>query len=264
MEVMMSKKLENAMNLYLEGIRDGNYVEAVNKYTGNYYKQHSTGVKDGKAGFIEFFSGFVANNPYRDIQIIRKLEDGNNVFLQAYQDINNGEAKWVTTDFFDYDEDDRIIEHWDVIAKYNGTTVSGRTSIDGPTEIKDLDKTQENKELVKNLIKDAFMPDGDPSNLDKYISGDYYIQHSDDAKDGLEEFQLLVQISDRHLVYNEIVLVVGQGNFVATLCRTTRKEKDSVQEYAQVDLFRIEEGLIVEHWDNMEPVPEENVNSGKF
>ena len=36
-------------------------------------------------------------------------------------------------------------------------------------------------------------------------------------------------------------------------------------EYAQVDIFRIAEGLIVEHWDNVEPVPDgPQPNSGKF
>lgn len=260
----MSKKLENAVNIYLEGIRDGNYVEAVNKYTGKFYKQHSTGVKDGKEGFIEFFSVFVENNPSRDIQIIRKLEDENNVFIQAYQDINNGESKWVTTDFFGYDEEDKIIEHWDVIAKYNGKTASGRTTIDGSTEIKDLDKTQENKELVRNLLKDVFMADGDPSKIDQYISKEQYIQHSVDLKDGFEAFQSYALRSNSPLIYKEVVLLVGQGNFVASLSRVIRTENAAIQEYAQVDIFRIENGLIVEHWDNFEPVPEENVNSGKF
>lgn len=260
----MSKKLENAVNLYLEGIRDGNYVEAVNKYTGKFYKQHSTGVRDGKEGFIEFFSGFVANNPSRDIQIIRKLEDGNKVFLQAYQDINNGGAKWVTTDFFDYDEEDKIIEHWDVIAQFNEKTASGRTSVDGSTELIDFDKTEENKELVKSFLKDIFIQGGDLSKLGKYISKDQYIQHSGNLKDGFEALEAFVQMSNCPLVYNEIVLLIGQGNFVATLSRVTWTVNDSYREYAQVDLFRIENGFIVEHWDNVESVPDEDVNSGKF
>lgn len=29
-------------------------------------------------------------------------------------------------------------------------------------------------------------------------------------------------------------------------------------------LESIRDGRVVEHWDNVEPVPEENVNSGKF
>jgi len=58
----MSKRLDNAMNLYLEGIRDGKAREAVTKYTGARYTQHSTGVKDGIEGFVEFFEPFIARN----------------------------------------------------------------------------------------------------------------------------------------------------------------------------------------------------------
>ena len=41
---------------------------------------------------------------------------------------------------------------------------------------------------------------------------------------------------------------MGAGNFVATLCRA----ESQGEPYAQVGLFRIEDGLIVEHWDNVE------------
>jgi len=66
----MSKRRENSINLYLEGIRDGKAREAVTKYTGARYTQHSTGVKDGVEGFVEFFENFIARNPKRDIQIV--------------------------------------------------------------------------------------------------------------------------------------------------------------------------------------------------
>lgn len=261
---MQHPKIHAATSLYLEGIRDGNYREAVEKYTGARYTQHSTGVKDGKEGFIEFFSEFVVRNPVRDIQIVRSLVDGQYVFLQAYQSINNGEAKWVTTDFFDYDENDKIIEHWDVISAYSDTNPSGHTSVDGPTEVVDLEKTEENKTLVRNLIQDVLMPGGDASNIDQYISSEQYIQHNKEVPDGLEAFKQLAQAPNRPLNYHEIVLMVGQGNFVATLCKASWKDEQLAQDYAQVDLFRIENGKVVEHWDNVEPVPEENVNGGKF
>lgn len=260
----MNRKLENAMNLYLEGIRDGHYVEAITKYTGNRYTQHSTGVKDGKEGFIKFFGSFIKRNPFRDIQIIRKLVDGKYVFLQAFQNINKGESKWVTTDFFETDNEDKIIEHWDVITEYCDETLSGYTSLDGPTQVKDFDKTEENKELVRNLLKDAFMLEGNPDNLERYISKEQYIQHDKKMANGIEAFAKLAKAPDRSLNYQEIVLTVGQGNYVATLSRATCAEGDSVQEICQVDLFRIEKGFVVEHWDNCEPVPEEQVNSGKF
>jgi len=60
--------------------------------------------------------------------------------------------------------------------------------------------------------------------------------------------------------YDEIVLLVGSGNFVATLC----KARSDDQPMAQVDVFRLADGKVVEHWDNVEPVPEHDVNSGKF
>ncbi|MFA0382360.1 nuclear transport factor 2 family protein, partial [Vibrio sp. 10N.222.54.A3] len=87
----MSNKLANATNLYMEGIRDGHALEAVTKYTGQRYTQHSTGVRNGIDGFVEFFEPFLKRCPVRDIKIIRSIVDGQFVFVQAFQDINNGE-----------------------------------------------------------------------------------------------------------------------------------------------------------------------------
>ena len=260
----MNPKIQNAIGLYLEGIRDGKPREAAEKYMGARYTQHSTGVRDGKEGFIEFFEPFIQRNPDRDIRIIRSLVDGQYVFVHVYQNLNNGQAEWVTTDFFDTDENDKIIEHWDVISKYSDSTPSGHTSIDGPTEVTDLDKTAENKTLVRNLIKDALMEGGNPENLSRYISENQYIQHNKDVADGLEHFQKLASAPNRPLNYKEIVLMVGQGNFVATLSKANWNDGKLNQDYAQVDLFRIENGKVVEHWDNVEPVPENDVNGGKF
>lgn len=257
----MSTRKQNAINLYMEGIRDGNAREAVTKYTGERYTQHSTGVRDGVEGFIEFFEPFIERNPKRDIRVIRALEDGQYVFLHVYQSLNDGETEWVTTDFFDTDENSKIIEHWDVIAAYASQTPSGHTSTDGPTEITDLDKTEENKTLIRNFVNDVLTNQA-PEKIDEYISSETYIQHNPQVKDGLEHFKTLILAENNPLIYKEIVLLVGEGNFVATLCRAEWEG----EEMAQVDLFRIEEGMIVEHWDNVEPVPpkEEWVNSGKF
>lgn len=257
----MGHGINNATNLYMEGIRDGKAREAVTKYTGARYTQHSTGVKDGVEGFVEFFEPFLERNPIRDIRVVRAVEDGQYVFLHVFQSLNNGEAEWVTTDFFDTDEYGKIIEHWDVISAYCPQTPSGHTSIDGPTEIVDLDKTENNKQLVRDLIRDVLIGEN-PEKIDNYISSETYIQHNAEVPDGLDHFRPLALAADKPLIYDEIVLLVGQGNFVATLCKASW----AGQALAQVDIFRVEDGLIVEHWDNSEPVPPEDewVNSGKF
>jgi len=196
----------------------------------------------------------------RDIKVIRSLVDGRHVFLHAFQDLHHGEAQWVTTDFFDTDDAGKIIEHWDVIGPFVAETPSGRTTIDGPTEITDIENTAANKALVRKMIEDLLMPGGDPTNVGRYIATDY-IQHNAEVADGIEPFRKVLIAADRPLWYREIVLLVGQGNFVATLCRATWEDSG----YAQVDIFRLADGLIVEHWDSVEPVPEgPQPNSGKF
>jgi predicted SnoaL-like aldol condensation-catalyzing enzyme len=110
------------------------------------------------------------------------------------------------------------------------------------------------------------MQDGNPSRIEEYIFAEHYIQHNKDVSDGLEPFKKLASTPNRSLNYTEIVLLVGQGNLVVTLCKANWKDSNLDQDYAQVDLFRIENRKVVEHWDNVECVPpkEEWVNSGKF
>jgi predicted SnoaL-like aldol condensation-catalyzing enzyme len=256
---MTSTKIANVTGLYLEGIRDGKPREAVAKYTGDRYTQHSTGVRDGAEGFVEFFEDFIERCPDRDIRIMRTIEDGQYVFAHAFQSLNGGRARWVTMDFFDTDKRDRIIEHWDVIAEYSDSTPSGHTSIDGPTNVDDLHRTEKNRSTVRSMITDVLMDDGDPRGLEAYLA-DEYVQHNKDMPDGLASFRALAE--NRPLNYDEIVLLLAQGNFVATLSRA----RWMGHPYAQADLFRLEDGLIVEHWDAAEPVGPESewANSGKF
>ncbi|HKE98846.1 MAG TPA: nuclear transport factor 2 family protein [Actinomycetes bacterium] len=260
----MGRKLDNAVGLYLDGIRDGNFREAVAKYTAPPYKQHSTGVADGPEGFVEFFEGFVARNPQRDIRIVRAFEDGRYVFVHAYQSLNGGQARWVTTDLFDTDEQDRLIEHWDVISAFQDRTVSGHSQLDGPTEITDLDRTEANKALVREFLVEV-MQKGNVDRVTDYISTTTYIQHNPQVGDGLQglnEFLGKLARGGGSMVYDQVHKVVGRGNFVASLSQMNL----SGQLLAVFDLWRVQDGLIVEHWDNMEPlpIPEQARNSGKF
>lgn len=260
----MGARLDNAKALYMEAIRDGNYVEAINKYAGERYTQHSTPVKDGKEGFIEFFADFVKRNPERDIEIVRGFEDGRFVFLHVVQHLNGGESRWVTADIFDTDDQARMIEHWDIINEWVDDTVSGHTQVDGPTEPTDLDKTEENKTLVAGFVNDV-LKNGEFDKLTDYISTETYIQHNPQVGDGLEGLGAFVEsLSEQGLSmeYEEIHNVVGSGNLVAVLSKVNFAGTDM----AVIDVFRVDNGLIVEHWDVMEEIPpvDQWVNSGKF
>ena len=246
----MSQKLDNASGLYLEGIRDGKAHEAINRYTGIRYTQHSTGVRNGTDGFIEFFEGFLERNPVRDIRILRSIVDGNFVFVQVYQNINNGEARWVTTDLFDTDQEDRIIEHWDVISAYEEQ--SGPDQIDGPTEIEDLALTDANREAVRQFLCDVMVL-GDREQVESYVDTAGLIEHRAGGSAGF-----LDAIGQYELVFK----VIGQGNFVAAYSQIG----SGPAALARFDLFRLQDGRIVEVWLNEEIIPPkaEWANGGKF
>lgn len=263
-DTTIGQRLDNAKALYLEAIRDGNAAEAIGKYSGRRYTQHSTPVKDGPAGFIEFFEDFHRRNPIRDIEIIRGFEDGRYVFLHVVQDLNNGEFRYVTADIFDTDDDSKMIEHWDIISEMVDETVSGHSQVDGPTEPTDLDKTEQNKVLVRAFMTDV-LKNGEADRLTDYISTETCIQHNPAIGDGLEGLEAFLAAEAEQgstMVYEEIHNVIGSGDFVAALSKMNLAGTD----IAVIDLFRVADGRIVEHWDVMEEItPEQTwVNSGKF
>ena len=243
----MNKKLEHAKGLYIKGIQSGKVREAFNQYTGNQYTQHITGVNEG---FVEFFEPFVERNAVRDIQIARSIVDGQYVFLHLTQTLNEGEEKWVTGSVFDTDDNDKLIEHWNLTQRYAEQTASGRSMVDGPTEIEDLDKTEENKALIKQFCQDILI-DGKVDTVTNFISTSQYDQHNPTVEDGLEGLKEHIQeFKDQGVTarYIKIYQVIGQGNFVVALSHSMQNDDD----WCFYDLFRLKDGKIVEHWDIQE------------
>lgn len=254
----MEQALRNAQQLYLSAIRDGDYVEAITTYSGERYTQHSTPVKDGKDGFIEFFAEFVERNPIRDVEIVRSFQDGRYVFLHVLQNLNNGEFQYVTADIFDTDDNAKLIEHWDIIEEMNPTTASGRTQLDGPIDVTNLDDTDANKALVARFINEVLV-NGRLDQIDEYLAAGL-AQHSVDIADGADALRGSIEATGGRCV--EVHNIVGSGNFVAALAETER----SGERRAVIDLYRVQFGKIQEHWDVSETITPRDtwVNSGKF
>ncbi|MEL7343974.1 MAG: nuclear transport factor 2 family protein [Pseudomonadota bacterium] len=255
----MGQGLHNVRAIYLEGIAGGNAREAVHKYTGHRYTQHSTGVGDGAEGFLAFFEPFVARNPKREIEIVRIFEDGPWVFCNAYQSLNDGAAQWVTMDMFYTDADGLILEHWDTIAPYIANTASGEDMVRGTTQVDTAADTKTNTSIVLEYTKQV-LQEGDTAKLDRFVSGDI-IQRAPGIAAGVAGMKAWLSSEDFG-AYEMLFHHFGQGDFVVTYGKRHAKGKD----IAVFDVYRLGAGKIVEHWMNEEEISPRDTwgNSGKF
>jgi len=227
--------------------------EGAKKYFAEDYIQHNPQIPTG----IEPILGFL--KPLKEagttFENHRILQDGD--FVIMHNTYTNAEAfgakDMVTFDIFRV-ENGKIVEHWDCLQPFDpeAKNKSGRTVIDGSTEITDLDKTEENKKLVEDFYRKVFV-EGKKEAADNYLSEKVYIQHSAAGKDGPESFKAFLDfyITEEYTPA-KIHRVLGEGNFVLVQAESEEDGKAS----ASYDLFRVEDGKIVEHWDILQEIPE--------
>lgn len=106
---------KNAIEFYRTSYL-GEPAKAVEKYVGDDYIQHNPDVENGKEGFINYFEKMGKEYPEKDIEFVRAIAEGNTVALHTHQTWPGNEA-YITMDFFRFDEQGKIVEHWDSIQK---------------------------------------------------------------------------------------------------------------------------------------------------
>lgn len=242
----------------LNSIENGD-AQPVSYINHENYKQHNLAVGDGLAGFGQVLSQLPKGSA--KVQVIRAFEDGDFVFTHTKYNFFGPKAGF---DIFRF-ENGLIVEHWDNLQEIAEKTTSGRTQFDGSTAIIDLDKTTANKELIKNFVTDVLMGK-DPSKITDYISTEIYLQHNPNVGDGLEGLGKALEDlakAGMPMKFSKNHQILGEGNFVLSVSEGEFLNKH----VAFYDLFRIEDGKIVEHWDTIEEIPAESDwknSNGKF
>ncbi|MFY3082811.1 nuclear transport factor 2 family protein [Achromobacter xylosoxidans] len=95
--------------------------------------------------------------------------------------------------------------------------------------------------------------------------GDRYVQHNPNAADGPEGFRKFVAfLRDKYpQSRSEIKRVFTDGDYVILHVHAVREP--GTRGNAIIDIFRLEKGRIVEHWDAVQPIPEQSTNgNGMF
>lgn len=104
---------KNAIAFY-QMAYEGKALEAVEKYIGSEYIQHNPDVANGTQGFIDYFNRMQTEYPEKSIEFVRTIAEGDLVALHTHQTWP-GNNQYVTMDFFRFDKNGKICEHWDSI-----------------------------------------------------------------------------------------------------------------------------------------------------
>jgi predicted SnoaL-like aldol condensation-catalyzing enzyme len=224
---------------------------AVDRYFGESFKQHDPNLADGLAG-MRSFAAEIASSPAADLTIHRTLVDGAFVLLHSrYQGVGRYGATAIAFDLFRF-EDGKIVEHWGGQEPEAPPNPSGRTQVDGPTEVLDRERTEANRTLVQTYRK-TIMGSLRFDRIEEFIDGVRYAQHASKIGDGIA--RLRDRIASVAKEGGQLLLTsrrfVAEGNFVLVLTEGDLPSGPT----ALYDLFRIENGKIVEHWDVLTPIP---------
>lgn len=116
----------NAIAFYELAFNQHKVQEAVDKYIGSEYLQHNPTVADGGKAFVDAFAPFLKAHPTSKATIKRVLADGDLVALHVHSQLNEQDKGEAVVDIFRFDENGKIVEHWDVIQTVPEKSVSGR------------------------------------------------------------------------------------------------------------------------------------------
>jgi predicted SnoaL-like aldol condensation-catalyzing enzyme len=114
---------------------------------------------------------------------------------------------------------------------------------------------EQNKRTVVEYYELAFNEHEPGKAVERYV-GSEYIQHNPQAPDGPEAFVAFVNAFPEISV--DIRRVIAEGDLVVThgVVKVSAEDRGTVA----VDIFRLEDGKVVEHWDVLQPWPEESAN----
>lgn len=106
---------------------------------------------------------------------------------------------------------------------------------------------QNYKPQVLSLLKSIETGDSQAVSI---INGKKYIQHNTAVADGLEGFGAVLQALPKGSAKVDTKRIFQDGNFVFT-----HTEYNFFGPKIGFDIFRLEDGKIVEHWDNLQTTP---------
>ena len=173
----MTQKRKDAICTLLKGIETGDpaSVAVVNEAK---YIQHNPQTHEGSEGLAALFKRLAQTNPR--VNIVRIFSDGDYVFGHTEYDFATRRIGFEVFRF----EGDQAVEHWDNIQPRLGPNPSGRSMVDGPTDVADLELTEDNRATARAFVEEVLI-NRNLEKLDAFIEDAPFIEHNPAMGDGV-------------------------------------------------------------------------------
>jgi len=215
---------------------DGLFVEkrvlAIDEYWGEPYLQHNPIAKSGVAAFKSIMSSVVTSNGF-SYERLRLLADCDLAVVQGKY-----ASTGVIFDMFRI-KDGKLVEHWD-------SDSNQASDASGPTPDTSSEQSAQNRERALSLLERVLIQ-GERAAAAELLAPTF-LDHRGNGT-GPESF--LQQLTSSQALYTRVHHVIADGDFVFTLS----EGKLGGVPYGFYDLFRLDAGRIVEHWDSRRAVP---------
>jgi predicted SnoaL-like aldol condensation-catalyzing enzyme len=241
------------------------------KYLAADFIQHNPNAANGLAALKQYFSA--SNIQPREIQpkiqrkVVALLAEGDMAIIVSPRELadpKDKSQKYTTAAFDMYRiKNGKVVEHWDAAFKSANAPTADYTQVivdSRPVEelAKSSDKKVEaNKMVVANMWREVLEARHSEA-IDSYFASNF-IQHAPTMVPGLQGIKNMVSRGQAQPIAQKVklhvVALIGEGDFVAAVFpRQYPDPKDPSKKYttAGLELYRIENGKIVEHWDEHE------------
>ena len=149
---------------------------------------------------------------------------------------------------------------WMAVLVTSGVLIAGLLAMNGVAKTPEEQALEQNKKTVTEFYKLAFNDHKPVEAVEKYVGGSYR-QHNPMVADGSLAFIDFVSDFARKNpgLHIDIKRVIAEGDMVVTHVNIKTSKED--RGLAAIDIFRLENGKIVEHWDVVQPVPATAANT---
>ena len=225
------------------------------KYIGSSYIQHAPAYGDGPVELMEAISGELTADPDVTIDIYRTISEGPYAAIHSVWTTSD-KAQYVYVDIW-REENGKLVEHWDHYQKVPALSANKNTMYQGP-DANIYDNTQNierNRKRAISVLK-SFDNPANKIAVKKYISSKTYIQHNPEVPDGKDALlDYLDFLHKKNTKFDtEIAKTIAMGDMVLVHSKQVDLNKKEDLGTGYIDIFRFNsDGLIVEHWDIIEP-----------